>query len=1109
MSSVTISFRRISFLTVPALLLASSFVSSETKADDSGHQYDPAFYQALEWREVGPSRGGRATAATGVPSQPNVYYMGASGGGVWKTENAGQTWSNISDGFFKTGSVGAVAVSLSDPNVVYVGMGEAPIRNQTSSHGDGVYKSTDAGKTWTHVGLEATRQISKIRIHPADPDIVYVAAQGNPWGASEERGIYRSTDGGKTWELTLEVNGDTGAVDLSMDANNPRHLYAAMWDHGRSPWFIRSGGPGGGIYKTTDSGDTWQKLEGGLPEFVGKIGVTVSPANPERVYAIVEAEEGGLYRSDDGGASWQRLNKTRVIQGRAWYYNHIVADTVDEDTIYVLNVKLLKSIDGGKTFTAMSAPHGDHHELWIDPANNKTMICADDGGAAVTFDGGETWSTQDNQPTAQIYRVATDNRFPYHIYGSQQDQGALGGPSRPSGRDEFFGDFYSIGGWERAHVAFDPDNPRLIYSTSNNMSLTEFDRETGREQPIQPYPQFTLGQDTRDHRYRAAWSPPVAISPHDPEIIYYGTNMLLRSNDRGRTWTEISPDLTTDNDAQQGKMGGPITNELDGDAYNTIFYIVESSHEAGTIWVGTDDGLVHITRDGGENWENVTPDGVGEAFVNAIEVSPHDPGKVYVAIDGHRSNDFTPSIYRTGDYGRTWLKITGGLTEDTFARVVREDPERPGLLYAGTEAGMFVSFDDGARWQPLQLNLPVVPITDIKLRQGDLVVSTEGRGFWILDNPAPLRQLDESLENADLHVFEPADTYRIAGRDAVVYYYLKDDPAEASESVTLEILDSSARVVRTVQADPARNECQAANTDVSDPFEARDHEAKKGLNRWVWDLDRDGFACIDNMRLFAGWQGARVIPGDYQVRVTVEGRSQTRPLRILPDPRVEISMEQFAELDAHLEEAATLFTSLVTRLDSLRGARDQVARIADRTEGHERHQDIEASAQSILERVAAWEAKVVQPQHESVEDEINWPNMLDVQIMYLLRSSDEADAPVTDGAKTRLADLSAEWDILLAEYDGIVKGDVAAFNRLLRQAGIDPVMSPEPHKDTTKVRRPVRSSPGASTGAHRPQLRHGAVAVGPIVVLQVHSTVAVRGDEPLAGTTTRHSRRVA
>ncbi len=1008
--------------------------------DEAGDQYDPALLEALEWRNIGPDRGGRATTATGVPSQPNVYYMGASGGGVWKTESAGQTWDNISDGSFNTGSVGAVAVSLSDPNVVYVGMGEAPIRNQTSSHGDGVYKSTDAGKTWTPMGLEATRQISKIRIHPTDPDIVYVAAQGNPWGASEERGVYRSKDGGKTWERTLEVDGDTGAVDLSMDADNPRNLYAAMWDHGRSPWFIRSGGPGGGIFKTTDSGDTWEKLEGGLPEFVGKIGVAVSPANSERVYAIVEAEEGGLYRSDNGGESWQRLSKTRVIQGRAWYYNHIVADTVDEDTVYVLNVTLLKSIDGGKTFTSTSAPHGDVHELWIHPTNNKTMVIADDGGTAATFDGGENWSTQHNQPTAQIYRVATDNRFPYHVYGSQQDQGALGVSSRPTGRDTFFGDFYSIDGWERAHIAFDPDDPRLIYSTSNNLSLTEFDRETGRAQLIKPYPQFTLGVDTKDHKYRAAWSPPVAVSPHDPEVIYYGTNMLLRSNDRGRTWAEISPDLTTDNEAQQGKMGGPITNELDGDAYNTIFYIIESPHEAGTIWVGTDDGLVHVTRDGGANWENVTPDGVGEAFVNAIEVSPHDPAKAYVAIDGHRSNDFTPSIYKTENYGRTWLKITRGLTEDTFARVVREDPERPGLLYAGTEAGMFVSFDDGAGWQPLQLNLPVVPTTDIKLRQGDVVVSTEGRGFWILDNPAPLRQLGESVEAADLHVFKPSDTYRMGGRDAAVYYYLKDDPGDAGAAVTLEILDSSGQIVRTVAADPARNECQAANTDLRRTFEARDHEATKGLNRWMWDLSRNGFPCIDNMRMFAGWQGARVIPGDYEVRVTVGGRSQTRPLKILPDPRVDIAAEQFAELDAHLEEVAALFTDLVAHLDNLRTALDQVALIADQTEGHERHQDIEEGTNGIVTRVAAWEAKVIQPQHESAEDEINWPNMFDVQVMHVLRSSDRGDAPISDGAETRLADLNAEWDVLLAEYDSIVNGDIAALNRLLRDAGINPVI---------------------------------------------------------------------
>ena len=597
-----LSFRSIVWCPLASLALALCAMSSATFAAD---QIDPALFEALEWRNIGPDRGGRATAVTGVPSQPNVYYMGASGGGVWKTENAGQSWNNISDGFFQTSGVGAVAVSLSDPSVIYVGMGEAPIRNQTSSHGDGVYKSTDAGETWTHLGLEATRHISKIRIHPTNPNIVYVAALGNPWGASDERGIYRSTDGGESWALILKTNNESGAVALSMDAHNPRVLYAAMWDNGRKPWFVRSGGPGGGIFKTTNGGDTWQKLENGLPSFVGKIGVSVSPANSKRVYAIVEAEEdGGLYRSDDSGASWRNVNPARVAHGRAWYYNHITADTVDEDTVYVMNVPLLKSEDGGESYTRMSAPHGDHHDLWIHPTDNQIMIAGDDGGAAVSFDGGDAWSTQNNQPTAQIYRVITDNRFPYHIYGAQQDEGALGVSSQPSFRSEgFVSEFYLIGAWERAHIAFDPDNPRLIYSTRNNIGLMEFDRETSQVLSLRPYPQYALGSDIRDHRYRATWSAPVVVSAHDAKTIYYGTNMLLRSRDRGRSWTEISPDLTKNDDAKHGKMGGPITNELDGDAYNTIFYIAESSHKRGVIWVGTDDGLVHLTRNGGKNWK--------------------------------------------------------------------------------------------------------------------------------------------------------------------------------------------------------------------------------------------------------------------------------------------------------------------------------------------------------------------------------------------------------------------------------------------------------------------------------------------------------------------------
>lgn len=1024
-----------SFLLFSISLLWS--ITSPNVAAQSKNELNPMLYNALKWLSMGPSRGGRATTVTGVPGKPNVYYMGASGGGVWKTGNSGQSWNNISDGFFNTGSVGAVAVSLSDPNVVYVGMGESPIRNQTSSHGDGVYKSTDAGKSWKHMGLKGTRQISKIRIHPSNPDIVYVAAQGNPWGASEERGVYRSKDGGKTWELILKTNTETGAADLSMDANNPRILYAAMWDHGRKPWFVRSGGTGGGIYKTTDSGDNWEKLKNGLPEFVGKIGIAVSPANSDRVYAIIEAKEGGLYRSDNSGASWQRVNSARIAHARAWYYNHITADTEDEDMVYVLNVTLLKSIDGGRTYTSMRAPHGDHHDLWIHPTNNKTMICADDGGAAVTFNGGKNWSRHENQPIGQFFRVVTDNRFPYHLYSAQQDYGAIGMSSQARGSK-----FYSINGWERSQIAFDPDNPRLIYSTKNHLSLTEFDRETDRTRFLMLYPQYLFGLDTKEHKYRAAWHPPVALSPHDPGIIYYGTNMLMRSNDRGHSWMEISPDLTTNNKAHQGIMGGPITNELDADAYNTIFYIVESPHEAGTIWVGSDDGLVHITRDGGKNWKNVTPGGIGEAFINAIEVSPHNPAKAYIAVDGHRSNDFTPSIYKTENYGRNWHKIVRGLPGETFVRVVREDPERLGLLYAGTESGVFVSFNDGSDWQPLQLNLPRVPVTDLKLRQGDLVASTEGRGLWILDNPAPLRQLKASLEDADLHVFEPADAYRIPNGKAIVYFYLKDDPGKDAGKVTFEILDSSGQVVRTVKADPERNKCMGSNSDIRRPFKAKDIKAKKGMNRWAWNLRRNYFPCISNMKLFIGLQGARVIPGNYQVRITIGRYSKTQNFKVVPDPRDNIPVSQFTELNDHLADISYILTGIFNHLKQMRAARDQVVTLAGLTKDHEHHLDIKASADSIVARIAAWEAKVTQTKHETVEDEINYPNMLDAQFMFLLKTSDRADAPVSAGAKTRLTDLKAEWDAVLTEYNSIAEA-IAAFNSLLRQEGVKPVVPPK------------------------------------------------------------------
>ncbi len=1047
--------RRIGLILLLGLHIVGGRPAELLAATGEAPQIEPSLYSAMKWREIGPYRGGRVAAVTGVPGKPLLYYMGATGGGVWKTENGGVTWVNLSDGHFNVGTIGAIAVAPSDHNVLYVGTGEAPIRGVTTSHGDGVYKSTDAGKSWTHVGLKATRQISRIRVHPSNPDLVWVAAQGNPWGPNPERGVYRSQDGGKSWELVLSTNPDSGAVDLSLDADNPRILYAAMWDHRRSPWFVRSGGPGGGVYKSTDGGSTWEKLTGGLPELVGKIGVAVSPANSERVYAIVEAEKGGLYRSDNGGKDWKRLNSSRIIQARAWYYNHIAADPIDENTVYVLNAPLMKSIDGGKTFETLRTPHGDHHDHWINPADNKNMINGNDGGATVTFDGGQTWSSLENQPTAQFYRVATDNRFPYFIYGGQQDNSTVAIASETFDSGIGREDYYPVGGGESAHIAFDPANPRYVYATTINASLDEYDSETRRVRPIQPYPEYVFGRDAKDHKYRTNWNAPVAVSPHDPSVIYYGAQVLLRSSDRGQSWREISPDLTRNDKEKQGQNGGPITNEQAGaEFYNTIFYIVESPHEAGTIWVGSDDGLVHLTRDGGQNWRNVTPPEVGEALINAIEVSPHRPGKAYLAVAGYKLNDFSPHIFRTEDYGKTWTKIVEGIASDTFVRVVREDPSREGLLYAGTEAGTLVSFDDGAHWQSLQLNLPKTPVTDLTIRQNDLVAATQGRGFWVLDDLAPLQQIQSGQESEPLLVFEPSPALRLdAGgrpdgpegdnppRGAVIDYFLKESPPEDADK-RIEILDQQGRTIRTFhEKETEADRCKVANADQRRPLRLRRPEFKKGMNRWIWDLQREDFECVD-IRLFAGWDGAHVPPGTYQARVQVGDLSATRSFEVRSDPRIEWDAAQGAELEAHLARTGQLMSELIASLRRLRSVRGQLETLVKNTAGLPAQEAIQAKADEILKAIATWEEQVVQTRHETFEDDINWPNRLDVQIMHLLRTLDQTGPPVSSGAKQRLQDLETQWAGLRGEFERISGARVAEMNALLLQSAVGPVQVP-------------------------------------------------------------------
>ena len=1032
------------------ILLLGTALAAPSQAKDI---IDTALYEGLEWREIGPWRGGRVTAVTGVLSDDRTYYMGAAGGGVWKTENAGNSWSNVSDGYFGVGTIGAIAVAESDENIIYVGTGEAPIRGVTTSHGDGMYKSTDAGKTWKHIGLKNAGQIARVIVHPTDPDLVYVAVQGQIWGPSEERGVYRSTDGGDTWKPILQIDDETGATDLSMDPTNPRIMYASMWEHGRTPWFIKSGGTAGGLYKTTDGGNTWKKLGGGLPELIGKTGVDVSASSPNRVYAIVEAEidQGGLWRSDDYGETWSLLNNERIIWSRAWYYIHIKADPQNPDTVWVLNAPLMKSIDGGKTFETRSAPHGDHHDMWFNPKNSANFINGNDGGATVTFDGGASWSSIMNQPTAQFYRVITDNQTPFRLYAGQQDNSTVSIPSRTFSGGIGHEDYFPVGGGESAHIAFDPENPRLIYATTINGTLTEYDDVNKRTRPIKPYPEYVFGQQSKDLRYRTNWNAPVVASPHNPEILYYGTQKLLRSDNRGVTWTEISPDLTFNDKSKQGLNGGPLTPENVGaEFYGTIFYIAESTHTAGVIWVGTDDGRLHITRNGGESWMDTTPRNLRGAQINAIEVSPHEPGVAYIAVAGYKMNDFKPYIYKLTDYGKRWTRLDDDLPDDNFVRVVRADPEREGLLYAGSEGGLFVSFDDGDHWQSLNMNFPTVPITDLRVRKNTLIAATQGRGFWALDELTVIRQLNVNLSEKKVHVFapKPSSLMRWGGRSranegknppsGVVFSYSLAEEFEGPLSI--DIRDANGKVVRTYSSEEREfDRCVKGNMTPRLAYSIDYPSMKPGLNTWTWDMRKDGLTCINDIRLFAGFGGPMVTPGQYSVSVRIGGHSDSAGFTLSADPRVDASPEDYLFLDAKRSEAATILNALLDALDNVRIARDRIeALVLD--SGN--NAVLKALSEKAIDKLNAWEDLVTQTGYKTYEDEDSMPPRLDVHIRHVFDVIDRAGAPVSAGSLQRLSDLKEQWLIAKAQLVAITDNELSQINEWAQENGVLHVSAP-------------------------------------------------------------------
>ena len=1027
--------------------------------------YDSSAFRALQWRLIGPFRGGRANAIAGVTSQPFVYYVGYTGGGVWKTENAGASWRNISDTFFGTGSIGAIAVAESDPNVVYVGTGEHAVRGQSSSYGDGVYRSTDAGKTWTRVGLEATRQISSVHIHPSNPDLVYVAAQGDRWKGTSERGIYRSSDGGKTWTQVLKgLNPTSGASDLSMDPTNPRILYAAFWDHQRLPWQVRSGGPGSGIWKSTDGGDTWARLSEGLPKLMGKIGVTVSPANPERVFALVEADpRGGLYRSDDAGKTWRLLSENRDIQTRAWYYMNITADPQNADVVYVMNSPIMKSIDGGRTFTTFPATHGDNHAFWINPKDSRVMANANDGGASITVDGGRSWSSQDNQPTAQFYHVIVDDVYPYRLYSGQQDNSSVIIKSRSDGPNIGARDWQDGPGCESANIGVDRKNPRYTYGGCYQGIFDEMDAETGLTRQIMAWPELSLTEPTDKIRYRFNWTSPAVVSQHNAQVIYHGANVLFRTTDRGKTWAPISPDLTRNDKATQGWGGTPITNEgAGGEVYGTIVSIAESPHDAATIYVGTDDGLVQLTRDGGKSWSNVTPAGIPVGLANEVEVSPHDAGTVYLAFRMDRRGDYAPYAFKSTDFGKTWTRIVNGLRVGEPVRVVREDPERRGLLYAGTETGVYVSFDGGAKWQTLSRNLPVVPITDLEVRHGDLYAATEGRSFWALDDLSAIRQLSTQVTSTPVHLFTPrpavlaggpSPATTSAGRNpafgANVYFWLATVPDSAAP-LTLEFLDGGGKVLQTYTrasgSTPAAPPPAGGGGGGTPPRPRVDPKA--GLNAFQWDLRAEPPTQLPGgIAMFGGpTTGYRVTPGRYQVRLTVGTTVVTQPLEVRLDPRLTIAATEVAARDSMARAINARIGEIHDALLRVRDVKDQVTRFVDRAKDAPNASAIAASGKGIGEKADSIGPKL-STKAANGQDIINYRNGINAQYVFLLGNVEGNDV-LTQPVRERFVELERLWGALRSQVDVLELQDVPAFNKLLQDGNVQGVIVPKPKPKT-------------------------------------------------------------
>ncbi len=1008
----------------------------------------PAFnakmYKSLKWRNIGPFRGGRANAVAGVLGSPNLYYVGYTGGGVWKTQDGGLHWKNISDGSFKSGSVGDIAVAASDPNVIFVGMGEHAVRGVMTTYGDGVYKSIDGGKSWKHLGLEQTRHISDVVIHPNDPDIVYVAAQGALHGPSEERGVYKSTDGGKSWKKVLYVDENSGASSLSMDQTNPRILYAATWDHRREPWTVRSGGPGSGVYKSTDGGETWRKIESGLPKDLGKIGISVSKANPNRVYAIVESEkkEAGLYRSDNGGGSWKHMTNDQLLTARSWYYMEVFADPVNADVVYVLNAPMMRSIDGGKTFSRVSVGHGDTHDLWINPEDNTNMILGDDGGAEITYNTGASWSPQNNQPTAQFYRVNADKQFPYKVYGGQQDNSSVVISSRTNGRGITDKDWTRGPGCESAYIAFDPDNPRFLYGGCYQGIIEVLDMETGEGKDIMEYASLNFAVKPKDLKYRFNWNAPIIASPHDPSTIYHAGNVVFKTTNGGLDWEVISPDLTRNDTTKQDVGGGPFTNEgAGGENYNTIYYLIESSLERGVMYAGSDCGLVHVTKDGGKNWSNITPPDLAESMIQSIEVSPHEPGTAYITATRYKFNDFSPLSYKTMDYGQNWTVINKGIDKDDFLKVIREDPKQAGLLYGGAERGFYISFDGGAKWDRLQLNLPVVPVTDLIIRDNDLVAATQGRAFWILDDLSALQESNGERPEGLVDIMTPKQTVRFTGFSSagaganpkagvILDYYLGEDVGE--EEVRLDIMNAEGEVIRSYSSIKDKK----FKSYPGGPPAPTVIPAKKGFNRFAWDFRTETLPDVPNVFIYGSYRGHQVAPGKYSARISFKDQAKSVDIQIKADPRLEVEQDTWKQQQEILDHTVKQISDIHAKVNSMRQLRDQIQAYNKLLGDNASHEDLVKLGEELVEKIDKWEGQVVETRQKSTQDVINWPSKLNAAYFYVRGRLDEHDPRVTQGVRNRLADLDKEWTAYKKESTNLLQNEVQAFNELFKKKAI-------------------------------------------------------------------------